>query len=257
MYGKIYCYENDMITRQLKRFSAHTRNEISMLKDFIETGDVVIDIGAHIGTYTLPFSQFVGESGAVYSFEANVENFELLSKNLDENSIENVTKINAIVSDKKQSFQMHYPVDGNTGTYYFLPNTEAEHNSTSIVMMDEYWFTELGGPKVNLLKIDVEGAEFNVLNSCEELIKKYLPVIYIEINIEALSRFDCDYGMIESWLRSHRYELYRNVGKRNSINDEYELERIVEFPLGVELFDVLAISLDNNECQSKLTALLD
>ncbi|HIO97458.1 MAG TPA: hypothetical protein EYG71_05970, partial [Leucothrix sp.] len=54
MYGVFESWKGDVITVQLKKYSAHTRNELAMLKSFIAKGDNIIDIGAHIGTYSIP-----------------------------------------------------------------------------------------------------------------------------------------------------------------------------------------------------------
>ncbi|WP_413701739.1 hypothetical protein ACLKMH_09390 [Psychromonas sp. KJ10-10] len=56
MYGDFTCWKNDLITDQLKAYSAHTRNELAMLSTIIQEGDNILDIGAHIGTFSIPFS---------------------------------------------------------------------------------------------------------------------------------------------------------------------------------------------------------
>ena len=63
IYGTFNSWKGDLITEQLKQYSAHTRNELAMIKSLIEHGDNILDIGAHIGTFSIPFSQFNGKSG--------------------------------------------------------------------------------------------------------------------------------------------------------------------------------------------------
>jgi hypothetical protein len=53
IFGPIVSFENDLITAQLETFGAHTRNELAMLLRCVEPGDLILDIGAHVGTYTL------------------------------------------------------------------------------------------------------------------------------------------------------------------------------------------------------------
>ena len=64
IFGPFACFADDLINEQLLKFGAHTRNELAMLLAFVEAGDVVYDIGAHIGSFAVPLAAAVGESGA-------------------------------------------------------------------------------------------------------------------------------------------------------------------------------------------------
>ena len=70
----------------------------------VKEGDVVIEIGGHIGTSTLNYSHLVGPRGVVYSIEALPENFEILKRNIERNGITNVKAFHlAIVGDPTAS----------------------------------------------------------------------------------------------------------------------------------------------------------
>jgi tRNA G37 N-methylase Trm5 len=87
VHGTFVTWRGDLITEQLRRFSAHTRNELAMLRSFLRKGDRVIDIGAHIGTFAVPLARSVGAGGAVYCFEANADNYALLVRNAQANGV--------------------------------------------------------------------------------------------------------------------------------------------------------------------------
>ncbi len=70
LYGVFHASEGDLIADQLKRYSAHTRNELSMIRDVIRDGDNIVDIGAHIGTFSIPFARFNTGQRKVDAFEA-------------------------------------------------------------------------------------------------------------------------------------------------------------------------------------------
>src|SRR5207253_6545315 len=73
--------------------------ETYLVERRVREGDVVLDIGANIGYYTLVFAELVGDSGRVFAFEPEPANFALLSENTGLNGRANVTLVNAAVAD--------------------------------------------------------------------------------------------------------------------------------------------------------------
>ena len=83
-YGVFYSRYNDLITDHLVKYSAHTRNELAMVLDHLTVDDIVLDVGSHIGTYSIPIGHKVSKGeGRVYSFEANKSSFDLLDRNVE------------------------------------------------------------------------------------------------------------------------------------------------------------------------------
>ena len=74
----------------------------------ISKGDIVVDVGAHIGTHTLTFARIVGDKGTVFAFEPDPRNFEILRKNIKINNYQNVTLVNKVVSDKDEESGKFY-----------------------------------------------------------------------------------------------------------------------------------------------------
>ena len=104
IYGNYFSWKGDLITEQLKTYSAHTRNELAMIKSFICSGDNIIDVGAHIGTFSVPFSIFNEAKGLIFSFEANPNNYKLLQANIANNSVSStIIPYHSIVSDEESS----------------------------------------------------------------------------------------------------------------------------------------------------------
>jgi FkbM family methyltransferase len=242
IYGAFHCWENDLITKQLKQYSAHTRNELAMIKSLIQDGDNIIDIGAHIGTFSIPFAKFNGKKGRVFSFEANQDNYELLEKNISENSLEKVIIPDcALVSLGKREFGMVIPNSGNSGMYYFLPDSQHENDDVKVINIDN-WHAQLENEtEIKLMKVDVEGAEALVLRASEALIKKYKPMLYIEISQEQLERFNDSITDIDEILKMYGYHYFKNIGARNSDNDKFKIARLNNINKGGEFFDLLAI----------------
>lgn len=242
LYGTFHSWPQDLITEQLQKYSAHTRNELAMVKSFVRPGDTIVDIGGHIGTFSIPFARFTAPGGRVFSFEANPGNFSLLKKNIECNQLQDViTATHAVVSESRQTFRMALPTNGNSGTYYFLPNTAEGGIEIPSVNVDEWFKENAASAPVQLLKIDVEGAEVSVLRACHDLINRCKPIIYIEINEEALQRFRHGAADIEELLAPHGYHFFRNIGLRNSDNDSFRIARLRSVPDGGDFFDLLAI----------------
>jgi len=241
LYGTFHCWPGDFINRHLITFGAHTRNELSMLREFIAPGDNIVDVGAHIGSYAVPFARFTRGLGSIFAFEAHPGNFRLLCMNITENGLDSsIAPVNAIVFDRDAAFRVLQPDPRNTGTFTFLPDSPSGHHAPVLGL--DAWH-EGGGAdlKVDLLKIDVEGAELSVLNSARKLIASSRPMLYIEINQAALARFNVTIGQVEEFLRAADYELFRNSGERNSHNDAFRIKRIDTLDGEGAFFDVLAI----------------
>ena len=83
-------------------FKLMTIHEDELMKYFVpEEGDIVVDVGAHIGLYTIIASKRVGLSGKVFSIEPDPVNFEILGKNIRINHLENVVALNYALILKK------------------------------------------------------------------------------------------------------------------------------------------------------------
>ncbi len=97
--GSFACWEDDLITTQLRKFGAHQRSDLALMLSFVRPGDWVIDIGAHVGTFSVPLAWAVGSTGHVFAFEPAPENFALLCENIGGNGVADVvTPINAVVT---------------------------------------------------------------------------------------------------------------------------------------------------------------
>lgn len=129
----------------------------------------VIDLGAHLGYYTLLASHRVGPQGAVYAFEPDPNFFPLLVGNVEANACSNVTTIQKAISNKTGEVELW--CETNAGGSNLYTPTGSFANSTATVettTLDEF-FGERGWPSVDLVKIDIEGAETAALEGMRAL----------------------------------------------------------------------------------------
>jgi FkbM family methyltransferase len=143
--------------------------ETDLVKSQINKDDIVIDIGVNIGYYTLIFAGLVGESGRVFAFEPDPDNFVLLNRNVKENKFENVVLINKAVSDKNGKTRL-YLSENNKGDHRIYDSGESRKSiMVETVCLDE--FLKDYKDKINFVKMDIQGAEGNALKGMAGLIK--------------------------------------------------------------------------------------
>tara|TARA_X000000950_G_C13904052_1_gene656067 strand:- start:2906 stop:3616 length:711 start_codon:yes stop_codon:yes gene_type:complete len=152
----------------------------------IKRGDVVFDIGANIGYYSILFSKLCGKNGFVHCFEPVEDTFAILKKRLKD--INNV-KINNIGAGyiTKQMTISYNPSDSEKSTLLNTSRSTEFHRLVSIQKLDEYGNTE-NIHKLDFVKCDVEGYEYHALLGMEELLRKFLPKISLEISVSKAER---------------------------------------------------------------------
>jgi len=143
--------------------------ETQWVKNLISTGDIVLDIGANIGYYSLLFSSLVGEKGQVYAFEPESSNYKLLEKNLQLNNITNVKTFQKGVSDKNATGIL-YLCEDNKGMHRAYPSLLCGDGvDIDLVRLDSFF--EQNAIQFNFIKMDIEGYEYLALKGMQKLIK--------------------------------------------------------------------------------------
>ena len=140
--------------------------EYSAPKFKINNNDLILDIGAHIGLFSLFASQFC-KNGKIFCYEPIKENYNELLQNIKINNIKNIFPFNCAVSNKTEKIKI-YLNDDESGHSIFLENSNyVEVDSISINDI----FENHSITKCNFLKLDCEGAEYEII---ELLSKKHL-----------------------------------------------------------------------------------
>ena len=131
------------------------------VEDFeINTNDTVVDIGAHIGLFSLLVSQLC-KTGKIFSFEPIRENFDLLVSNLDLNHIENVFPFNVGISKNSGKLNLFLNNDQSAHSIFPKGSESITVESTSLQKI----FDEKKISACKLLKLDCEGAEYDIIDS--------------------------------------------------------------------------------------------
>ncbi len=158
-----------------------------LIMNYCKTAQIAYDIGAHVGFYTLLFSRLVGSYGRVYCFEPDLRNLYYLKRHLLMNRISNVCVFPIAVGNQ-------------TGYRYFCESQSSsmghlsEKCENSIVISDRidrlvYEYRLVKPP--DIMKIDVEGAEFEVLKGMMETVKRCKPIIFIAFHTSENKKLIC------------------------------------------------------------------
>jgi len=137
----------------------------------ISEGDVVFDIGAHVGFYTLIASKLVGETGKVYSFEPFPKNISYLKKHIRLNKLDNVKIVDRAVSNK--TGEVFFEAGQNSSTGKISKNGQKIQS----IKLDD--FIKENIPVPDIIKMDIEGGETETLKGAEITLRKYRPVILL------------------------------------------------------------------------------
>ncbi|MDA4122806.1 MAG: FkbM family methyltransferase [Thaumarchaeota archaeon] len=146
----------------------------------IMPGDVVLDVGAHIGSFTLKAAKEVGPEGRVVSFEPSSENFKLLTLNVNSNDYKNAKLFNVAVGSGPGTAKLH--LGNRKGTNSLLSDAGAENvgiEEVPIRTLDSV-ADELKLSKVSFVKIDVEGFELEVLKGARNVLSSSHPSLAME-----------------------------------------------------------------------------
>lgn len=142
----------------------------------VEKGDTVIDIGAHIGVFST-YAATLSETGKIYAFEPFMDNFKMLEQHKLMNQKENLFVFNKGVSDTAGKKTLFLSPDNNTGGHSLhLKNHSSNKIEIETIQLGAFC-KEHNIHQIDFLKLDCEGAEFEILKSNESILDKVQKVV--------------------------------------------------------------------------------
>ena len=196
----LYCDQTEQSVGQWLSSHGYWESWItSWMTHNINPGDVCIDVGANYGYYTRIMEYLSGNTGTVYSIEANKDLCNLIDKSIKDYPIENAAKVNILntaVSDKEEEVTLHIPPKFLGGSSIVFKSEKLPSNIPT-----EEWYVEktvmsnkldnlIFEPHINLIKMDIEGAEYLAWNGMKNILDKtdllivelgsYSPVLFID-----------------------------------------------------------------------------
>ncbi|MGD1809262.1 FkbM family methyltransferase [Dapis sp. BLCC M126] len=163
-----------------------------LICQFLGKNDSFIDIGAHIGYYSVLAAKIVGSQGKVFAFEPELSNYQKILENINLNHLNNIKLFNLVVDSETKETQifMNQDNDGghalwDVGKHPF--NQKSLNNqtmqNTQLYTLDNIISQAGNITNLKMIKIDTEGAELDVIKGAVNTIGKYdVPYIICEIN---------------------------------------------------------------------------
>ena len=178
-YGLILFNPNDLyIGKSFDLYGEYSEGEITLFRQLIKPGAVVLDIGANIGSHSLFFAQSVGPGGILMAFEPQRILFQMLCANMALNGVINSYCYNTAVGSSSGTLivpTLDYGAENNFGGLSLNADYSGQGEQTGILAIDN-----LKLPQCHFIKIDVEGMELEVLKGAEETINRCRPLLYVE-----------------------------------------------------------------------------
>ena len=166
----------------------------------------VIDLGANIGFLTLEFAKR-SPQGTVYSFEPDSETFSKLSRNVNANGFKNIKLFRSAVGSRAGTAELFKMYESNPGANRILPAKPSIAVPSEIIEVVSLDDLDSRGffPKVDLIKIDVEGYELFALEGARNLIARWQPILFVELVDQNLRLQGCTSAAVIEFLRQMNY----------------------------------------------------
>lgn len=179
--------QDQHVSRRLREDGIWEPFETSLLVALLRQGDVFVDVGANIGYFSVLAANCVGDTGAVFAFEPDPENFRLLLANIALNGVEHrVRPVAAALSDVAGRGHLYLSTD-NLGDHRVY-DADDPRDSVPIVLHRGSEFLAGSLSRVDLLKVDAQGSEFQVIAGLMPLLRMQSPPprVLIELTPHAL-----------------------------------------------------------------------
>ena len=203
----------DLVQESIFFFGFYERPLATYFLSLLSEGMVFVDVGAHVGQYTLLASKEVGPSGHVYSFEPHPRNFDALSHNVLLNRFTNVSLFNAALADSAAESQLFVNATDaggkNRGTHSLRVQKDWSQSVTipiKTMLLDE---ALRDVARLDVMKIDVEGAELLVLKGAQQLLARFKPIIAFESAEDSTTSFGHRTTDVKTFLANRGYGLFK------------------------------------------------
>ncbi len=193
----------------------YERTKMGLFRRCIKDGMVVVDVGANLGDFTLVAAKAVGPRGKVVAFEPDPQNFGWLTKSVDRNGFKNIEIRQEALS-------------ANEGTApFFLSDVSGWHTlkagqiplsgERAPITVQTRPLDTLALDRLDVVKIDVEGAEYEVLSGAERHLTQFRPLLFVDLHASMGANVDG----VTRMLRGLSYKLY-GIGNHGRTSDRVD-----------------------------------
>jgi FkbM family methyltransferase len=200
----------DDYTQRRIYYGCHEPRELALVRKLLRPGDTVLDVGAHVGLFTLLAAATVGPNGQVHAFEPVPANFDALAENVRLNGFSRVDLEQTAVGEAAGQMTLGLGMHVQAGSGSYMQGGSDSQVDAQVINLDDYVRERLPSTPIRLLKIDVEGAEPAVLRGFQQSLADAPPdAIIAEVSPETLALQGYTVADLLGELTKHGYDLYR------------------------------------------------
>jgi FkbM family methyltransferase len=185
---------------------------IAFLEHCLRPGMVAFDVGANIGCHTLPMANVVGPKGRVFAFEPNPAIHQRLLANIGLNRLTQVEAVAACLSNDSDLQTLFAPLDneynqGLSSMHRGNLGQRCQEISVTALTLDDF-VSEQNLDQIDLIKIDVEGHEFQVLTGARQVLQQFRPILIMEFSLQQWANAGVKPEQVEDYLAELGYKLF-------------------------------------------------
>lgn len=178
--------------------------EIQHLANFARPGAWIIDVGANVGSFTVPFCRWVSDGGKVLAFEPERRNLESLENAVSRAGLSGrVVIVAGGAADSTRSGRLAIN-DDHPADHRLIDKSTSDGVAIDLFAIDDL-MRDHGHPPCALIKIDVQGAEAAVIEGARETIRRARPALFVEIDDDALRQQGSSAAALLAILRDMGY----------------------------------------------------
>ncbi|HMW67309.1 MAG TPA: FkbM family methyltransferase [Chitinophagaceae bacterium] len=206
-------YVNDWVQKSLFVYGEYERKEIRFWQQLARKRKTIFDIGGHVGYYSLVAAKAASTDTKIYCFEPIRQTFERAKENIALNGYQNIYLQNFALSNEDGSLQINIGGDENWGMSSINAHAHTSGKTETVNKQTVDSFCNAHNiNQIDLVKIDVEGSEFYVLQGMKQMIASSRPVVLIEILEQTLSAQGIDVKSIYQFFADYHYHPYNIMG---------------------------------------------
>ncbi len=191
-------------------FGGYELASVRLLAGLARPGAVVLDVGANIGTFTIPLAHAVGAEGVVHTFEPHPRLRSRLLQNLALNNLQNVVVSPLGLSSQAGSATLYGSSSFNQGASSLRPSPDArEPFECELSTVDDYT-ASLGMARIDIVKVDTEGSDLSVLLGARSVLERCMPHVLVEANPIGMLGFGSSPQELLRFLLGLGYRVWRN-----------------------------------------------
>jgi FkbM family methyltransferase len=179
--------------RRIQNFGGE-KEQLELFLDYVKEGDVIWDVGAFIGLFSVFASKAVGDKGKVYAFEPEEATAKKLDANCKLNKLNNITIVNYALSNTDKAGKLYPANEGQNAIHSLQPHAGVSQDGVEInLKRGDSLVADKVLERPNVIKLDVEGAELQSLQGMTEILKDPgCHFIFLELHHRDLPRFDAN-----------------------------------------------------------------